>query len=194
MNYKANPRHDPFWLALLAAGLCALLLGLTGCSALTGGQQRTLRPIVERTNIVETVLVTPASTNTVQTPAGPVQLVTPPAAVTNWQTNVVVEVNPLWQQTISGARTLNETLNPTPTAPFVNIGLSALSGALAWFAAWQTRKRQREAGMLNAVIAGVEAAKNPEVKKVIAETATLFGNDRDLRERVRAVTHSGPNP
>jgi hypothetical protein len=34
MNPPANPRHDPFWLALLTIGLCALILGLTGCGAM----------------------------------------------------------------------------------------------------------------------------------------------------------------
>lgn len=183
-------------LAVLIGPLLILLFG--GCSLLpkgVDGGSAPLAPIVQRTNIVENLITTPATTNTVATPSGEiVAVITPSVTVTNWQTNIVSEVNPLWQQTITGARAVNSTLNPTPTAPFVNIGLSILSGGLAWFAAFQNKRRARESGLVNTLIAGVEASKNPEVKQAIKETSVLFGKDRELTERVRVVTTSGPNP
>ncbi len=200
-----SPRmHRIFQFALASAAAAitfGLLLLFTGCAASAPGATRSLAPVITRTNAapeivtnqvtqIVPVVVTNADSITVT------NYVTNLAHVvsTNWQTNIVSAVNPIWTQTIDGARAVNSTLNPTPSAPFVNIGLTALSGVLGWFAAWQNRRRARATGLLNTVIAGVEAAKNPDVKKAIAETSKLWGTRNELAAHVAQVTSAGPNP
>lgn len=194
-------KHDPLSLAFLASITAFVIVGLCGGCTTSAGGKRTFAPLVTRTNVVE-ILATNTAPQVVEaiatTSDGKKEVIRATNFVsvvtTNWQTNIVTEVNPGWTSTISTARTLNETLNPTPSAPFVNIGLSALSGGLAWFAAWQNRRRAKATGLLNTVIAGVEAAKNPDVKAAIAETSRLWGNRHDLALHVEAVTGPGPNP
>lgn len=197
---KRRQRQESIILIVCAVTLFLLILLNAGCATAASGKP-TLRPIITVTNVVESIrtnTVTQIIPVTVTNTGNELRTVwqTNVASMisTNWQTNIVSEVNPAWQTTIAGAKTLNETLNPTPTAPFVNIGLSVLSGALAWFAGWKNKLRAKEAGMVNTLIAGVEAAKNPDVKKAIAETAVLFGNDKDIAVRWLVVTSSGPNP
>ncbi|MEL0098906.1 MAG: hypothetical protein VW907_05075, partial [Opitutae bacterium] len=86
---------------------------------------------------------------------------------TNYATNIVTRVKPGWERGISGAKTANSTLNPTPTAPFVNIGLGVLSAGLALFARFKTKRAAREAGLQTTLIKGFEMARHEATKNSI---------------------------
>jgi hypothetical protein len=207
MNEESENRKWTVWERAVLALLVALVLWLVflaaGCSTVAALK----RPIVAQTNVVERVVTLPGVTNVVErvvtnTVAGQPMVVTntvvhvqPPVVVTNTVTNVVFSVNPAVQGTIDTVRTVNSTLNPTPSAPFVEMGLLALSGVLGWVARLKTVKAARAAAEANAknelletVIAGVEAAKNEEVKGKIAEISKVWKTKDALDAKVQEMT------
>lgn len=179
-------------LSLVILAFCAL----TGCSTLQAVKRQ---PFVATTNAVPTVIEIPATTNIVVSPdgAGTIEVVTPAKTITNWSTNIVVEVNPTITSGIDGARTINRLANPTPAAPLVDLGLYALSGILGIVATWKTRKLQRAQDqlsqtneLLDTVIAGVETAKDQKTKDAIKEFSQLWGTRTALHNKVQQVTRS----
>lgn len=184
-------------------GLLALSTALfTGCGTVAAIKA----PFVTTTNIVpaRVEIVSPGETNVTETAVvsadGVTNIVrevtiTAPAYRTNYVTNLVTVVNPKLQGAIDTAREINSNLNPTPSAPFVNLGLAALSGVLAFVARLKTTKAARAAAdaaqkneLLETVIAGVEAAKSPEVKAKISEVSTLWGNRAALHAKVKELS------
>lgn len=119
-------------------------------------------------------------TNVVTLPSG--------QSVTNTVTNTIYVVNPDWQRAIDAARGVNETFNPTPTAPLVNIGLGALSTVLGLIAAWKSRQAKSNGEQLETVVQGVEIAGNSEVKAKIEEVSRVKGVASDLASTVKAIT------
>lgn len=183
----------------MKAILILSLLLVTGCAS---GPNAMWKPFQRSTNVVEAVVEIPATTNVVEKPAlldtngtilAPatiIEVVTPQRFLTNFVTNVSVEVNPTWQKGISGAQTVNSMANPTPTAPLVNLGLGALATALGWWARLQTRKANKNMDLLETVITGVEEANKPDVKETISKIAKQWGNSKDLEAQVQRVTKS----
>lgn len=179
--------------------LLSLVL-LTGCSTL----QSVKKPFITTTNVVEHVDTIAAVTNTVAEPivengqvvgTNFVLTVTPPKQVVRFSTNIVTVVNPDLESAISTAKGINSTLNPTPSSPLINIGLTGVSLVLGWWARRKTiaaARAQEQASanneLLEVVITGVEAAKNPEVKEKVAEIADQWKVSRALKARVDEVT------
>lgn len=167
------------------------VLTLSGCA---GG------PLFVREQQVERITHTlPAVTNTVQVVTNTVTVIQD-RPVTNWLTNVVVEiippatfttyatstivrVNPTVERTLEGAKQLNE-LNPTPSAPIVNLALGGLSAVLALVA----RAKTRQASVIPALIAGVEALNSTEAKAAVRRRAEDAGVQPILHELVQRHT------
>jgi len=186
------------WVLLIAVALSG-----SGCGTFAALKH----PFVTTTNVVEQVRVLPAQTNTTTvvltntTPAGPVLVtnvlvqVQPAVTLTNYVTNVVTTVAPALTGAIETVRTVNTAVNPTPTAPFVNMALLAVSGVLGWVARLKTVKAARalqdataKNELLETVIAGVEAAKNDDVKAKISEMAQLWKTHQALDAKVQELT------
>ena len=188
---------------LLPICFLPLAFGLTACGSL-----RT--PLVTRPVVSPVTLTVPATTNTaalVTTNTAPdgaavivtnqVVTITPPQTVTRTVTNYVTEVNPALASALDTARQVNSAINPTPAAPFINAALLGVSGVLGWFARLKTVKAARAAedaakadGLLNTIIAGVEAAKNDDVKKTISEISRVLGTRAALDQKVQLLTHA----
>ena len=107
---------------------------------------------------------------------------------TNYTTNVVYTVKSGWGKAITGAQSANSALNPTPTAPLINLGLGALASALAIFARFQTKRAAKSDGLVGTLIAGVELAGDAATKTAIKDLAQNFKQARDLRKRVQKQT------
>lgn len=205
--------HPAGRVSFISLAATALLLG-SGCAALTRpvvSQQ--VVPVPSRTNEVVRVEVPPPRivyvTNTVA--GAPVILTnwipSEPIRVTNLvvvpPTNMVVMVTNVWEPApglvagIQTAQTLNGALNPTPSAPLVNWGLTALGGVATLVAGWQTRRAQQQASakatadaLLETTIKAVETYPGRELDQVklhIARVAALTGVADQLDERVQTV-------
>jgi hypothetical protein len=109
---------------------------------------------------------------------------------TNYTTNVVYTVSSGWGKAIAGVKSANSALNPTPTAPFINLGLGALSAALAVFARFKTKKAAAADGMVGTLIAGVELAGDKATKDAVKKIAQNFNQARELHARVKNQTDS----
>lgn len=185
-------------LAMITLGICLLVMmaaGGIGCS--TG--KAAFNPFRRTTNVVETVTLKPAQTNTVVQGTNVLVTIIPAAPLTNYTTNIVVEVNPAFGATIETAKTINGALNPTPTAPFVNIGLSALAGVLGLIAAWKQKAANRALAahqetnaVLEAVVTGIEVIKDPAARLLAKQSVTQISDSwgrRDLvKQHVDALT------
>lgn len=190
-----------------------MLIG-SGCAAFT-------RPVVRQ----ETVEV-PARTNavvaTVQPPPVTVYVTNTvagvPVVVTNWMavepirvtnlvvvppTNFVVTVTNAWEphpRLVAGiqtAQSINGAFNPTPSAPLINWGLTALGGVATLVAGWQTRRAQKEGNaratadaLIATTIKAIETYPGREIDQVkthIARVSAYAGVAAQLDERVQAV-------
>lgn len=108
--------------------------------------------------------------------------------------------NPNWTTAIDVAKDVNSFVNPTPTAPLVNWGLSILStglAALGGFLSLQQKRKAEQAVLehertLNAaatIVRGVEKARNnPGVKETIRDVSMLEGTAQDVHELVQTLT------
>jgi hypothetical protein len=188
----------------LIIALSALLL--CGCGTLKEKFGGKTAPFITQTNDVPTVISLPATTNLVEIPAqvtasgeilqaaGVVEVVTPAKLITNWSKQITVDVNPVWDKGIDGARSLNTKFNPTPSAPFVEWGLAALSAGLGWWARVATKKKNQKQDLLETVITGVEEANNAEVKATIAKISSQWKNRDALSAEVKSVTQDLVKP
>tara|TARA_R110000787_G_scaffold140636_3_gene254188 strand:+ start:1715 stop:2200 length:486 start_codon:yes stop_codon:yes gene_type:complete len=153
--------------------LCVLatVLALTGC----GSTKDWMNP-VEPTEVVEQQVREVIDAEGVSTLS------------TNYTTNVVYEVKGGWLKSISGAKAANSALNPTPTAPLINIGLGVLVAALGVFARFKTKRAEKAEGLLGTLITGVELAGDKKTKESIKKIAQNFKQARDLHKRVKTQT------
>jgi hypothetical protein len=226
---KPSTAFDPVNLVLCALGtiliICGLLMLLPGCASanplglLTKPTVRTNEIVRYVTNAVEVPVFQPplvvTVTNTVTLPGSPVPVpvvVTnfverPPLIFTNYiavpVTNFALAtnfaINPSLENGISVAQTLNA-LNPTPTAPAINLGLMALAGFAGIVARWQNRKaNQAQAAaelsddLAKTVILGVESYNGPggdKIKQAIARVSEIREVKAELHSRVKAVTEA----
>lgn len=222
-HYSFDP-HDRFAVGASAFGLALVgLLALfaaclfSGCSVL--GAYKPVVPSVQ-TNDVVTQVLSPIEriewrTNTVTVTnilpgerivVTNVQAVAPVIVFTNevlLVTNRVVAtngfvVNPQFQEAVENGRRLNSALNPTPSAPLVDWGLSLATVAAGAVAAWKT-KRAKQADtarstaelIRDTVIRAVETAPPAAaiaVKKNIAIVADMVGVGAPLDDAVQKVT------
>lgn len=193
--------------------LCFLLstfsFALTGCGTVAALRN----PFVTTTNAVPVVVTIPGATNVTErvvpaatnftatadgkivvnlTPAYVTNLVeiTAPRSVTNWLTNIVVSVNPALADGLETARSINAAVNPTPAAPFVNLALLGITGALGFFARLKSKQTGEAHGLLRTVIAGVEEAKSPETKAAVGKFSAAMGNAPQLDALVQKITRS----
>lgn len=155
-----------------------------GCT--TGGSPFVKRPVIETATVTNTVPVITAVTNTV--PGLPPQVVTVTNLVdeirTVTLTNTVVEISPDWLDGIGTARAVNAIANPTPTAPLVELSLAGLAAALGWIARLKNEKAKGAQELVETLIAGVEKANNPDVKRAIQNEAILRGNSAEIHKAV----------
>lgn len=199
---------------ILIVALSALML--CGCGTIREKFGAKAQPFITTTNEVADVVVIPATTNLVQVPAqvnasgeivqaaGVVEVVTPAKLLTNWVKRIDVQVSPVYQQGITGAQSLNSKFNPTPSAPFVEWGLTALASGMAWWATVLTRKKNealakaqehqeevsKKQDLLHTIIIGVEEANLPAVKESIAKVSRQWQNRDALEAEVQRVTKS----
>jgi hypothetical protein len=206
-------RHQPVFMAalmvLIAFAAAALLTGCTAMGAYRPivpqlATNQVLTPILDpieriewRTNVVTVTNVLPGErlvvTNVVTT--------TPVIVVTNevhWVTNQVVTTNafvvsPEFRAALETGRRVNSAVNPTPSAPFVDWGITAVGAIATAVAAWQTRKAQGSGRIADTLIKAVETYPGREgaaVKEHISRVSALTGVADALDDRVQSVTES----
>jgi hypothetical protein len=216
MNTRFAP-HDRFTRGLIlfaAAGLAILILALaSGCSSLPSFA-RPVVPVVGTNEVVSQVL-SPVErvewrTNTVMVTnilAGErivvtnVQAVAPVIVFTNevrLVTNQVIvtngfAVNPDFSSAVETARRANSAMNPTPTAPMVDWGLTLFGLAASGVAAWKTRQQKKTQGVLttaidvrDTLIKAVETAP-PAVSDALKRHVASIANLRDIGPELNAA-------
>ncbi len=215
-HYSFDP-HDRFAVGASAFGLALVAIFalfaaclFSGCSVL--GAYKPVVPSVQ-TNDVVTQVLSPIEriewrTNTVTvTNVLPgqvlvvtnVQAVAPVIVFTNevlFVTNRVVAtngfaVNPQFQEAVENGRRLNSALNPTPSAPLVDWGLSLATVAAGAVAAWKTKSARKAEILRDTLIKAVETAPpsvGAAIKKHVAGVADLRGVSNDLDAAVQKVT------
>lgn len=220
MSQSNSNRHTPFFVTAIFVAIAIIALGLAcgGCASASP-----FRPVVPQlqTNQVVTPVLDPIEriewrTNTVvitNVVAGERLVVTnfittPALVITNevhWVTNTVVTtnsyvVNPDFSAALETARRANSALNPTPSAPFVDWGITLLGGVATVVAGWQTRKAAKanaaadQASLVaDTVIKGIETYPGSEldrVKEHIARVSQLTGAVELVDERVQAISET----
>ncbi len=109
--------------------------------------------------------------------------------VTPEGTNTLVTVNPSVTRGLNTARDIVSAV-PTPWSPIAAGALGALSALLGIIA----KVKSDKAALLPAVIAGVEAVNNEDVKKAIQTQAALTGVQARLHKEVQRITGALPTP
>lgn len=223
MKYKPYP-HNQFAFGASAFGLALVaILALfaaclfSGCSVLapfkpvipSRSTNTVVSPVLSpieriewRTNTVTITNVLPGEVLVVTN----VQAATPIIVVTNevvWVTNQVVAtngyiVNPEFTGAVENARRINSAVNPTPTAPMVDWGLSLVTLAATAAAAWKTRSankadalREKAEVIQDTLIRAVETAPptiGAIIKRHVAGVADLRGVSGELDSAVQRVT------
>lgn len=186
--------------ALLILPLIALCT-LTGCAGFSPfvKHQEVRQDVVSlpprtvtTTNDIPTasVVLDPQGTPTIVTNMvhNVVSTVVPGMTVTNYSTNTVYAVNPMWESSISGAQAINQVANPTPFAPLVNIALGGLAAVLGLIVRAKNKELTAGGAVLSAVIDGVEKANSQPVKDAIKSAATAAGVLPDLHAAVQERT------
>ncbi len=215
-HYSFDP-HDRFAVGASAFGLALVaILALfaaclfSGCSVLGGykpivptlATNEVVSPVLSpieriewRTNTVTVTNILPGERIVVTN----VQAVAPVIVFTNevlFVTNRVVAtngfaVNPQFQEAVENGRRLNSALNPTPSAPLVDWGLSLATVAAGAVAAWKTRSAKKAEIVRDTLIKAVETAPPSVVsslKKHVAAVADLRDVSGDLDRAVQKVT------
>lgn len=196
---------------LLFCLLCFAAL-FCGCSVLTKPIHSTV-PGPPRLVETYTTNAQPTSVFAVTNPATslPVYITNtpPPVVVTNLVavpgpaivvTNYVP--NPQFIEAANTVQALNGALNPTPTAPMINIAASLVAGLAGAAAAWQNRKANKNkvqadevTGLLQTVVAGIETMHNASpAKEAVAKAAAVRGVSPKLDAFVQANTVDIPEP
>jgi len=150
-----------------------------GLLLLSGCDLEQLMPLQDSVSEHHYTVTTPGQTNIING----VEVVTPASESTYTVPVTNKVVAPSWTHTIDAARGLNQ-LNPTPTAPLINLGLGALAFILGAAAKIYNGKANKKQAVLEAVIDGVEKANDPKVKEQIKLAATNAGVQPDLHKIV----------
>jgi len=215
MKTRLFAPHDRFTVGFLGFSISLIALVIlsffaTGCGVLYGYKpvvpvvqtnpvvSRVLDPVerVEwRTNVVTVTNVLPGERIVVTN----VQSVAPVIVFTNevrMVTNQVVvtngyAVNPQFQEAVENGRRLNSALNPTPTAPLVDWGLSLLTVGAGAVAAWKSKSARKAEVVRDTLIKAVETAPpsvSAAMKRHVAGVADLRGVSGALDVAVQKVT------
>ncbi|MGD0813788.1 MAG: hypothetical protein ABSA83_09305 [Verrucomicrobiota bacterium] len=174
---------------------------LTGCATSSGTPPLLHANITTNAPapIVQTVAVsTPMVEDTTNVATGVVTV------ATNWQTNLVIQTNlvttmttqyvvaPALQTALSAANTVATITGPVnPFSGWVTLGLTALSGALGWYATAKTKQAATNAGVASTVISAVEGlapAVAPAIKAAVTTEANKQGTAAAVYAAVQAVT------
>jgi hypothetical protein len=225
MITRSNSPHNRFAFGASAFGLALLFIVVLFCACLVSGCSslpsfaRPVVPLTKTNTVVLTVTNTVPEirwqTNTVAVTnlvAGERVVVTntlerTPVVLTNFEvrvwTNVVVvtngyAVNADFSAAVETARRANSALNPTPTAPLVDWGLSLVTLAAGAVAAWKTRQQKKTQGFLDTavdvrdtLIKAVETAPpavSDSLKRHVASIAELRDIGPELDDAVQKVT------
>ena len=201
------------------AASAACLIAATGCGALEKfmvrekTQSRVAALPASVTNVVRELAPPPQITISTQMVNGQPVLV----AVTNQPPSVLLtntilvparvvtnevaagyEANPQLLAALRHGQQLNSLLNPSPSAPLVNLGLGLLSALATGFAAYKTRQQQQvraelepKAAALATVIKAIELFPGGEpavLKEHIQTHAHLDRTQPDLDAEVQSIT------
>lgn len=79
-------------------------------------------------------------------------------------------VNPAYVSVLSGAKEVNSLANPTPSAPIVNLGISAILAGLGAYAAYRNRGLNAAVGTL---VDSVEKFDDPKLKLLIQQKSAI---------------------
>jgi hypothetical protein len=186
----------------LVGGLTLLAaLSLCGCSALTTKQVTKVPGPPETVATITTNTPAPEVVEYVSPVTGEATLTTnypPPVVLTNYTTvrrefyitNYVA--NPQFVTAVEAVRDTNAFLNPTPTAPFVNIGAGLLTGLAGILAAYQNRRANKASGLLSTVVTAIETFEDPRVKREVAKVSAMRGNASELDKVVQSISAEVP--
>lgn len=166
---------------LSSIAACLLLTGCGGAGGLFAPAQTVTPQIIQtiRTNTVAQIVADPTGVAV----ATNFSLIVATNFATNFVTNISYSVSTNVNGYIAAANVVNSVI-PTPWQPAVTLGLSALTIILGLIAKFKSDK----ASVLPAIIAGVEAAGNSDVKKSIQTMALAQGVEKELSYHVQNLT------
>ena len=131
------------------------------------------------TVVTNTIFATQYVTNTVVTPT---------------VTNTVYVVNPQVTQGIAVAQAAN-TLNPTPTAPFITYGLLGFGALASFLASWQTKKANGQTALVSTLQSAVETFNGVgSLKDHVANISQITGTADKLHASVQDQFPSSVKP
>lgn len=99
------------------------------------------------------------------------------------ETHRLYEVNPAIANALGITKDLNS-MNPTPSAPVINLVLGGVSLLLAAYA----KRKNDEAKLVKPLIEGVEEGGSQETKDAIRATAVRSGLEDRLYRQVKKIT------
>jgi len=103
-------------------------------------------------------------------------------------TTKVVRVNPKVAGALGLAQKVNDSANPTPIAPLVNIALGGLSGVLGLLAKKKNGEKVKVQQYLATVVTAVEASSvKEEVKAAVKQGAKVAGNSLELKKAITSI-------
>lgn len=179
---------------------------IAGCSLLTKPvvtQQPVFAPastnVVTITNRPEPVIVYISTTNTLHEVATNYVTNTPPAqvitqtviqpATTNWLNVTNYMPNPAFLSALDTAKTVNQSVNVTPTSAPINLGLSALAGLATLAAAWQNRKSNKATDVVSTIIGAIEKLP-PDIANVIKPAVQAAGIKAGVADDIHAAVQA----
>lgn len=203
---KSTSRFAAFIFVVIAAFFCALV---GGCASLSPVVPVRGTNLVTITNFIPVETVAWRTNTLVVTNDAVVTNIVQrsPIVVTNFDvvvsTNIVVvtngfEVSSGFTSAVQTAKQVNSALNPTPTAPMVDWGLSIATAAAGAFAAWKNAQAKKTASRALAaelgrdtIIRAIETAPPAlaaSVKKHVATVASMSGTSGHVADAVAKVT------
>ena len=213
MNTHNTAPHDRFTrgIILFAAALLSLIILslVSGCSSFPSFV-RPVVPVTSTNTIVLTVTNTVpeihwrTNTSTVTNlVAGERVIITnvldrTPIVITNFEvrvwTNITVvtngyAVNQDFTAVVETARHANSALNPTPTAPLVDWGLSLVTLVAGGYAAWKNRQHKQAEGKLSAQQAALETAQDISTTLIKSIETAPPGSVDLLKRHVASVAN-----
>jgi len=211
---RLHNKHNHFAIGASAFGVAFLIIAvllaaglLQGCSSLPSFATPVV-PVTMTNTVVQTVTNTVPEirwqTNTVAVTnlvAGERVVVTnvlerTPIVVTNLEvrvwTNITVltngyAVNADFSAAVETARRANSALNPTPTAPLVDWGLSLAAVGAGLYARWKNKKHQEAEGKLAAQQVVLETAQDVSTTLIKAIETAPPGSVESLKRHVARI-------
>jgi hypothetical protein len=222
MLTRSNSPHNRFVFGASAFGVAVLIIAVLFCACLVSGCSslpsfaRPVVPVTQTNTVVLTLTNTVPEirwqTNTVAVTnlvAGERVVITnvldrTPIVVTNLEvrvwTNITVvtngyAVNQDFTAAVETARRANSALNPTPTAPLVDWGLTLFGLAASGIAAWKNRQHKQAEGKLSAqqvAIETVEDINTTLIKSIETAPPVIVGQLKKHVASIAALRDIGP--